>query len=74
MITENAVFSDMVTIDASVETVWAILIDFKNYKKWNSFCPSIQAELTIGSDVDMQVDLGNGLQQQIEQMVRIEPL
>ena len=39
MITETAVFSDEVTIDAPVELVWKILLDFDNYGQWNTFCP-----------------------------------
>jgi uncharacterized protein YndB with AHSA1/START domain len=74
MITENAVYSDEVTIDAPVELVWSILLDFDNYQQWNSFCPSaINDSLAIGSPVDMMVDLGNGPSQQVEYISRVEP-
>ena len=72
MITENAVWSDEFIIDAPVELVWKILTDFENYEKWNKFCPSIKTELKLGATVDMMVDLGNGLQPQIEIMCLIE--
>ena len=74
MITENAVYSDEVTISAPVELVWKILLDFGNYDKWNSFCPSAKNDsLEIGSPVDMMVDMGNGPSQQVEYISRVEP-
>lgn len=74
LITEDTVSSDEVVIEASVERVWAVLTDFENYQKWNTFCPSCEAELVLGTPVKMQVDLGFGLQEQIEYMCRIDPL
>lgn len=74
MITENAVYSDEVTIEAPVEMVWDILLDFENYPAWNTFCPSAKnTSLELGSAVDMMVDLGNGLSQQVEYICRVEP-
>lgn len=74
MIDQNTVSCDEVVIEASVEFVWAVLTDFKNYAEWNTFCPSCEAELVLGTPVKMQVDLGFGLQEQIEFMCTIEPL
>ena len=52
---------------------WQVLINFADYEKWNPFCPSIiNKALELGQDVDMQVDLGNGLQQQVETLEIIE--
>jgi len=74
MITENAVYSDEVTIEAPVELVWDILLDFANYSEWNTFCPSVKNEsLELGSAVDMMVDLGSGPSQQVEYISRVEP-
>ncbi|CAH0992974.1 hypothetical protein SIN8267_03113 [Sinobacterium norvegicum] len=74
MITENAVISDTVTINAPVELVWQILVDFEQYHRWNKFCPQIiNHRLAIGEAVDMQVELGNGLQQQVEYIEEITP-
>lgn len=74
MITENAVYSDEVTIEAPVELVWKILLDFDNYDQWNSFCPRvINDSLEIGSPVDMMVDLGNGPSRQVEYITYVEP-
>jgi hypothetical protein len=73
VITESTVSSDVVVIDAPVELVWDVLVDFANYGKWNKFCPSCEAQLTLGTPVKMQVDLGFGLQEQVETMCRIDP-
>lgn len=74
MIHQDTVSSEEVIIEASVEFVWSVLTDFKNYGEWNTFCPSCEAELVLGTPVKMQVDLGFGLQEQIEFMCRIDPL
>lgn len=73
MITENSVSSDELTINAPAELVWEVLVDFDNYHLWNDFCPSIEAQLKLGSPVAMQVDLGNGPQPQTEFITRLEP-
>lgn len=66
------VSSETVTIDAPAELVWQVLVDFPAYGEWNDFCPSIEAQLVIGSPVKMQVDLGSGLQEQVEYITCIE--
>jgi hypothetical protein len=73
MITENTVSSDVVVISAPVELVWDVLVDFDNYGSWNKFCPVCDAQLTLGTPVKMQVDLGFGLQEQTETLCRIDP-
>lgn len=74
MITDNAVYSDEVTIDAPAELVWEILIDFDNYGAWNGFCPSAKNDsLEIGSPVEMMVYLGGELSKQVEFICRHEP-
>ncbi|AMO55943.1 SRPBCC domain-containing protein [Endozoicomonas montiporae] len=73
MITENSVSSETVTINAPVEVVWDILVNFSDYHKWNRFCPKAEATLEIGSPIVMMVELGFGLQEQIEYITRIEP-
>ncbi len=74
MITEEAVYSDEVTIDAPVELVWQILLDFENYEKWNTFCPrAINESLELGSPIDMMVDLGEGLSHMVEYIAHVEP-
>ncbi len=73
MITEDTVSSDEITIDAPIQLVWDVLVDFANYGEWNAFCPSCEAELEMGSPVRMQVDLGMGLQEQVEYICLLEP-
>ncbi len=74
MITETAVYSDEVMIEAPVELVWQILLDFDNYEQWNTFCPSaVNESLELGSSIDMMVDLGNGLSRQVEYIAEVTP-
>lgn len=72
MITENSVSSDTVTINAPAELVWEIIVDFAHYGQWNEFCPSIKGQLRMGEPLEMEVDLGSGLQTQIESITCIE--
>ena len=72
MIDDSAVYSDAVRINAPASFVWSILVDFDNYEKWNTFCPSIKSTLELGSPVEMMTDLGNGLQPQVEYISLIE--
>ncbi|TDG13950.1 SRPBCC domain-containing protein [Seongchinamella unica] len=64
--------SDTVEIEAPAELVWQVIVDFAQYPHWNEFCPAIEAELEIGSPVKMQVNLGEGLQEQVEYITCIE--
>ena len=73
MITASSVSSELITIHAPSEVVWSILIDFENYALWNDFCPKIDGKLELGEAVTMQVDLGFGLQENVEYITKIEP-
>lgn len=73
MITENSVSSEEIIINAPAELVWEVILDFENYGLWNTFCPSMKGEAVVGSPLEMQVDLGNGLQPQVEYVTKIEP-
>ncbi|MDG2047133.1 MAG: SRPBCC domain-containing protein [Halioglobus sp.] len=73
MITANSVSSEEIVINAPAEVVWDVILDFANYGLWNTFCPIMKGEAVIGSPLEMQVDLGNGLQSQVEYVTRIEP-
>ena len=37
-----------ITIAASLEDVWNILTDFKNYSQWNPFIKSIEGDVKVG--------------------------
>lgn len=74
MIKDNSVQSDEVIINAPIKLVWDILLDFENYEAWNGFCPTaINHSLELGSPIDMMVDLGQGLSQQVEYISKVEP-
>ena len=72
MTDKTVVSSETLEIAAPAELVWEVLTDFGRYGEWNQFCPSIEATLEIGSPVKMQVDLGMGLQEQVEYITCIE--
>lgn len=46
-----------VDIDASIDDVWAVLVDVARYPEWNPFTVSVVTSFAIGSPVDMQVCL-----------------
>ena len=52
MISETAVSSSPIIIQAPIENVWQVLIDFPNYINWNQFNPGIQAQLSLDTPVD----------------------
>lgn len=66
------VSSETLTIHAPAELVWQVIVDFSSYGQWNQFCPSIETELVMGAPVKMQVDLGSGLQEQVEYITCID--
>jgi uncharacterized protein YndB with AHSA1/START domain len=74
MITANSVSSEEIIINAPAQVVWDVILDFVNYGLWNTFCPGMKGEAVVGSPVEMQVDLGNGLQTQIEYVTKVEPI
>ena len=74
MITEHSVSSEEIVINAPAEVVWGVIVDFDNYGLWNTFCPGMKGEAVVGSPVEMQVDLGNGLQTQVEYVTKVEPI
>ena len=73
MITESSVSSDLITIHSPIEIAWEVLTDFQNYHLWNYFCPKVEGVLELGESVTMQVDLGNGLQTNVEYITKIDP-
>ena len=74
MITANSVCSEEIVINAPAKVVWDVILDFANYGLWNTFCPGMKGEAVVGSLVEMQVDLGSGLQTQIEYVTKVEPI
>ena len=72
-INESSVSSEETLINAPAELVWSIILDFDNYHVWNRFCPEIRGVPELGCALHMQVDLGNGLQEQVEHVTRLDP-
>lgn len=44
-----------VTINASKEKVWEILMNFENYPKWNSFIKSVSGEVEVGKFIHVKL-------------------
>ena len=72
MIDENSVSSEKITIEAPAELVWSVITDFEHYHLWNAFCPEVTGKLELGAPLAMRVDLGNGLQDQVEYISHIQ--
>lgn len=61
------------TIDAPVEAVWAVLVDFEAYPAWNPFTREVHADLALGAPVRMRVDMGGlGVIRQTEYVRAVE--
>ena len=50
-----AIYRTTFAIDASAETVWAILTDFDRWAEWNPSVPSIEGEPRVGSTVSLKL-------------------
>ena len=72
MIGSDSISSEKITIEAPAELVWSVIVDFENYHLWNEFCPHVSGELQLGAPLAMKVDLGNGLQDQVEYISHID--
>lgn len=44
-----------ITINASVERVWSLLVDFPSYAKWNPFVRSIEGRPEVGQSLNVFV-------------------
>ena len=51
-------YDSTVEIDAPADQVWAALTDFAAYPEWNTALPTISGDLTVGSTLAMELDLG----------------
>ena len=73
MINSDSVSSEKLTIEAPAELVWSVIVDFEHYHLWNAFCPEVAGVAELGSALTMKVDLGNGLQEQVENGIEAFP-
>ncbi len=53
----HTVYSDLVEINAPVEKVWQVLLDFESYPDWNPFTYKVETDLTVGGPVNIYVKL-----------------
>jgi uncharacterized membrane protein len=44
-----------IEIEASVERIWSLLIDFPSYPRWNPFVRSIEGTLVVGQSLKVFV-------------------
>ena len=44
-----------ITINASKEKIWKILIDFEKYPKWNPFIKSVTGNVQVGSRINIKL-------------------
>lgn len=59
--------SATVEIDAPIELVWSVLVDFPRYGEWNRFTPSVECAGQPGSPVVMDVRMpGTKPRRQVE--------
>ena len=45
-----------ILINASIEKVWSILINFSNYSKWNPFIKSIKGQFKVGNKIEVRIE------------------
>ncbi|MBT2620246.1 SRPBCC domain-containing protein [Chryseobacterium sp. ISL-6] len=49
-----------ITIHASPEKIWKILIDFENYPVWNPFITNIQGSVEEGNQIQVKIEPQGG--------------
>ena len=62
-----------VTIQASPERVWAVLVDLEGYPSWNSYSPRAWGELREGGVVTIEARLGDEVRVVANRVTRLEP-
>ena len=45
-----------ILINATPQKIWDILVDFKNYNKWNPFIKSITGNVVVGSKITARLE------------------
>ncbi|MFV5703329.1 SRPBCC family protein [Flavobacterium sp. XS2P12] len=45
-----------ISINTTLDKVWAVLINFDNYPNWNPFIKSIKGEVKIGNNITVRIE------------------
>ncbi len=63
-----------IAIDGTPEAVWDVLADFDRYPEWNPFVRALEGDTSVGSDLDVALELpgGRGMQFHPEVLVNDE--
>lgn len=65
--------SDAVEIEAPIERVWEVLVDFGRYGEWNPFTTRVDTDSAVGSPADLHVTLGPLRVKQRERIEVVDP-
>jgi hypothetical protein len=66
-------YDSILEIDAPAEQVWAVLTDFSAYPEWNPALPTIGGDLSVGSTLSMELDLGGRRMAVTAEVQELEP-
>ena len=66
-------FDSILEIDAPAEQVWEVLTDFAAYPEWNPALPTISGDLSVGSTLAMELDLGGKRMAVTAEVQELEP-
>jgi hypothetical protein len=68
------VLESWIDIKASVSEAWNVLVDFESWKNWNSFIPSVEGAIKVGSAISIKV-IAPGLKEMVfnPRIFEIEP-
>lgn len=61
-----------IVIDANIETVWKVLIDFDDYKNWNPFIVNISGQPELHKKIRVTVNVNNKAQSFSPQIMVLE--
>lgn len=67
------VYTAEIWVDAPVDRVWDVLVDFDRYPEWNPFTPRVEATLQIGTPVALTTRLGWITLTQVESIREVVP-
>jgi hypothetical protein len=51
----SRIITTHLTVNATVEDVWGVLIDLTGYRRWNPFIPEAEGTVSVGERLDLTV-------------------